>query len=106
MLRMSVSIATVRIAMADRRFRSEAEAGEQPPAPSTRSRPRFGQLRYCDNPNHLWVEAVAVPLVVFNHIIYRGRRVADIPRELLKLLSTAEHATPERLVTVNVKLAE
>ena len=47
-----------------------------------------------------------MPLVVFNHIIYRGRRVADIPRELLKLLSTAEHATPERLVTVNVKLAE
>jgi hypothetical protein len=36
----------------------------------TRSRSGFGQLHYCDNPNDVWVEAVAVPLVVFNHIIY------------------------------------
>jgi hypothetical protein len=44
--------------------------------------------------------------MVFNHIIYRGRRVARIGRELFDLLSTAEYATPEHLVTVNAKLAE
>jgi hypothetical protein len=77
-----------------------------PNRPFTRSRSGFDRLGYCDNPNDVWVEAVAVPLVVFNHIIHRGRRVACIRRELFNLLSTAEHATPERLMTVNVKLAE
>jgi hypothetical protein len=44
--------------------------------------------------------------MVFNHIVYRGRWVARIRRELFNLLSTAKHATPERPVAVNAKLAE
>jgi len=47
-----------------------------------------------------------VPLVVFDHIVYRGRRVSCIRRELFDLLPAPEHATPERLIAVDAKFAE